>query len=84
MSRALGVAGQTDHPKLVATIDRVAAAVRKERRHAAGAADEQRGVPAQCGAVTRPRVGYAMRASPETRLLRILQTQIDEARKLIA
>jgi 2-keto-3-deoxy-L-rhamnonate aldolase RhmA len=85
MSRALGVAGQTDHPKLVETINRVAAAVKKSGVTRLALPMNNAVFPRNAAQLRELGVGYANCApSPEVRLLRALQTQIDDARKLIA
>lgn len=85
MSRALSVAGQTDHPKLVQTINRVAEAVRKSGVTRLAMAMNNAVFPRNAAQLRALGVGYANCApTPEARLLRSLQTQAAEARKLLA
>jgi 2-keto-3-deoxy-L-rhamnonate aldolase RhmA len=85
MSRALGVAGQTDHPKLVATIDRVADVVRRSGVTRLALPMNNAVFPRNAAQLRALGVGYANCApTPETRLLKSLQSQVDEARKLLA
>ena len=84
MSRALGVAGQSNHPKLVATIDRVAAAVRKSGVTRLALPMNNPVFPRDAAQLRELGVGYAnCSPAPEARLLRSFQSQIDEARKLL-
>jgi 2-keto-3-deoxy-L-rhamnonate aldolase RhmA len=85
LSRSLGVSGHPDHPRLVAAIDRVREAVRKSNTgvrlalplaHAAFSRDA-----AQLKALG---AGYTNCApTPEVRLLKSMQDQAAEARKLL-
>lgn len=85
MSRALGVAGQTDHPRLVETINRVAAAVRKSGVTRLALPMNNPVFPRNAAQLRELGVGYAnCSPAPEARLLRSLQAQIDEARKLVS
>jgi 4-hydroxy-2-oxoheptanedioate aldolase len=84
MSRALGVAGQTDHPRLVETINRVAAAVRKSGVTRLALPMNNPVFPRNAAQLRDLGVGYAnCSPAPEARLLRSLQAQVDEARKLV-
>ncbi len=84
MSHALGVTGQTDHPKLVQTMNRVAEAVRKS-----GVARFQMQMnhpvfPRNAAQLREMGVAYSNCApTPEVRLLRSLQAQVAEVRKLL-
>jgi 2-keto-3-deoxy-L-rhamnonate aldolase RhmA len=85
LSRSLGVSGQPDHPKLVAAIDRVREAVRKSNvgvrlalplAHAA--------YPRNAAQLKELGAGYTNCApTPEVRLLKSLQEQAAEARRLL-
>lgn len=85
LSRSLGVSGHPDHPRLVAAIDRVRAAVRNTNSgvrlaiplaHAA--------FPRNAAQLKELGVGYTNCApTPEVRLLQSLQAQAAEARKLL-
>jgi len=85
LSRSLGVSGHPDHPKLVAAIDRVRDAVRKSNSgvrlalplaHAA--------YPRNAAQLRDLGAGYTNCApTPEVRLLKSLQEQAAEARKLL-
>ena len=84
MSRALGVPGQTDHPRLVETINRVAAAVRNSGVARFALPMNNPVFPRNAAQLRELGVGYANCApAPEARLLRSLKTQIDDARALI-
>jgi 2-keto-3-deoxy-L-rhamnonate aldolase RhmA len=85
MSRALGVTGQTDHPKLVETINRVAEAVRRSGITRLALPMNNPVFPRNAAQLRALGVGYANCApTPEARLLKSLQSQVDEARKLLA
>jgi len=85
LSRSLGVSGEPDHPRLVAAIDRVRAAVRNTNtgvrlalplNHAA--------FPRNAAQLKELGAGYTNCApTPEVRLLHSLQSQAAEARKLL-
>jgi 2-keto-3-deoxy-L-rhamnonate aldolase RhmA len=85
LSRSLGVAGHPDHPRLVAAIDRVRAAV-------ANSAGARLAVPLAHAAFPRDAaqlkalgVGYTNCApAPETRLLHSMREQAAEARRQLA
>lgn len=81
MARALGVAGTSDHPKLVAAVERVAAAVRKGGVARMAFPLGHSTLPRDAAQLKAMGVGYTNCApGPETRLLRALQAQIGEAR----
>jgi 4-hydroxy-2-oxoheptanedioate aldolase len=85
MSRALGVGGQTNHPKLVETIERVADIVRKSGVSRLALPMNNAVFPRDAAQLRKLGVAYANCApSPEARLLRSLQMQTSEARKLLA
>ena len=85
MSRALGVAGSADHPKLAAAVDRVRAALAKGKgarlalpsNHAAFMRNPKQLLELGCGYTN-------FAPSPEARLLKVMQAQVSEARKLLA
>jgi 2-keto-3-deoxy-L-rhamnonate aldolase RhmA len=84
LSRSLGVSGQPDHPRLVAAIDRVRAAVK-------GGAGCRLAIPLSHAAFPRNAaqlkelgVGYTNCApTPEARLLRSMSEQAATQRKLL-
>ena len=83
MSRALGVTGRTDHPKLVETINRVAEAVRRSGVTRLALPMNNPVFPRNAAQLRALGVGYANCApTPEARLLKSLQSQVEEARKL--
>jgi 2-keto-3-deoxy-L-rhamnonate aldolase RhmA len=85
MSRALGVPGQTNHPRLVETINRVADAVRRSGVTRLALPMNNAVFPRNAAELKALGVGYANCApSPEVRLLHALKTQVSEARKLLA
>jgi 4-hydroxy-2-oxoheptanedioate aldolase len=84
MSRALCVPGQTDHPQLVQTIDRVAEAVRKSGVTRLAMAMNNAVFPRNAKQLREMGVAYSNCApAPEVRLLRSLEAQATEARKLL-
>lgn len=84
LARALGVAGQTNHPKLVETIEHVAAAVRQAGRKLAFPLQHPV-FPRSAAALKAMGVGYCNCApGPEVRLLRSLQEQVRTARAALA
>ena len=84
MSRALGVGGQTNHPKLVQTIGRVAEIVRKSGVSRLALPMNNAVFPRDAARLRELGVAYANCApSPEARLLRSLQAQAAEARQLL-
>jgi 2-keto-3-deoxy-L-rhamnonate aldolase RhmA len=85
MSRALGVTGQTDHPKLVETINRVAEAVRKGGIARLALPMNNPVFPRNAAQLRELGVAYAnCSPTPEARLLQSLRAQAAEARKLLA
>jgi 4-hydroxy-2-oxoheptanedioate aldolase len=85
MSRALGVTGQTDHPKLVETINRVANAVRKGGVARFALPMNHPVFPRNAAQLRELGVAYANCApTPEARLLQSLRAQAAEARKSLA
>lgn len=85
MSRALGVAGESDHPKLAAVIERVRQAVEKGGRARLALPLDHPAFPRNAAQLKALGVGYANCApNPEARLLRSLQAQAAEARRLLA
>jgi 2-keto-3-deoxy-L-rhamnonate aldolase RhmA len=86
LSRSLGVSGHPDHPKLVAAIDRIREAVRRGNSGARLALPlAHAAFPRNAAQLRDLGVGYANCApTPEVRLLRSLQEQAGEARRLLA
>jgi 4-hydroxy-2-oxoheptanedioate aldolase len=81
MSRALGVGGTSDHPKLVETIHRVADAVRKGGVARLALPMNHATLPRNAAQLRELGVGYCNCApSPEVRMLKSLQAQVAEAR----
>lgn len=85
LSRSLGVSGHPDHPKLVAAIDRIREAVRKGNSGARLALPlAHAAFPRNAGQLRDLGVGYTNCApTPEVRLMRSLQEQAAEARRLL-
>jgi len=84
LSRSLGVSGQPDHPRLVAAIDRVRAAVRKGTGCRLALPLNHAAFPRDAAQLKELGAGYTNCApTPETRLLRSLQLQAAEQRKLL-
>jgi len=84
MSRALGVAGTSDHPRLVETIERVAAAVRRGGVARLALPMNHPTFPRNAAQLKALGVGYSNCApSPEVRMMRSMQTQVEEARRLL-
>jgi 4-hydroxy-2-oxoheptanedioate aldolase len=84
MSRALGVGGVPDHPKLGAAIDRVAEAVRKGGVARLALPMNHPTFPRNAAQLRALGVGYCNCApSPEVRMLRSMQAQVAEARALL-
>jgi 2-keto-3-deoxy-L-rhamnonate aldolase RhmA len=82
MSRALGVSGEPDHPKLVAAIERVRQALRKGAGARLALPVNHPALPRSAAQLRELGVGYANCApSPEARLLKSLRDQVGEARK---
>jgi 4-hydroxy-2-oxoheptanedioate aldolase len=84
MSRALGVSGTPDHPKLVQAIDRVAQAVRKGGVARLALPTNHPALPRNVAQLRELGVGYTNCApAPEVRMLRSMQAQVAEARALL-
>ena len=85
MSRALGVTGRTDHPKLVEAINRVAESVRRSGVTRLALPMNNPVFPRNAAQLRALGVGYANCApTPEARLLKSRHAQAEEARKLLA
>jgi 4-hydroxy-2-oxoheptanedioate aldolase len=85
MSRALGVAGQTNHPKLVQAIDRVAQAVKRSGVTRLALPMNNGVFPRDAKQLRQLGVSYSnCFPAPETRLLRSFEAQAAEARRLFA
>jgi 4-hydroxy-2-oxoheptanedioate aldolase len=81
MSRALGVSGTPDHPKLVEVVHRVADAVRKGGVARLALPMNHAALPRSAAQLREMGVGYANCApSPEVRMLKSMQAQVAEAR----
>ena len=81
MSRALGVSGTPDHPKLVDAVHRVAEAVQKGGVARLALPMNHAALPRNAAQLRELGVGYTNCApSPEVRMLRSMQTQVAEAR----
>ena len=84
MSRALGVSGTPDHPKLVDVVHRVAEAVQKGGVARLALPMNHAALPRNAAQLRELGVGYTNCApSPEVRILRSMQTQVAEARALL-
>jgi 2-keto-3-deoxy-L-rhamnonate aldolase RhmA len=82
-SRSLGVSGEPDHPRLVAAIDRVRAAVRTTKARLALPLNHA-AYPRNAAQLKELGAGYTNCApTPEARLLRSLSEQMAEARRLL-
>jgi len=85
MSRALGVGGTADHPKLVAVIDRVGEAVRKGGVARLALPMNHPTLPRTAAQLRSLGVGYTNCApAPEVRILKSMQAQVVEARARLA
>ena len=85
MSRALGVSGTPNHPKLVEVIHRVADAVRKGGVARLALPMNHPTVPRTAAQLKELGVGYCNCApAPEVRILKSMQAQVAEARALLA
>jgi 4-hydroxy-2-oxoheptanedioate aldolase len=85
MSRALGVSGTSRHPKLVEVVHRVAAAVQKGGIARLALPMNHPALPLDAAGLRELGVGYCNCApSPEVRMLKSMQAQVAEARKLLA
>ncbi len=85
LSRSLGVAGEPDHPRLVAAIDRVRAAAQKSAGARLALPLHHPAFPRNAAQLKALGAGYANCApAPEARLLHSMRAQLDEARRLLA
>jgi len=85
MSRALGVSGTADHPKLVEVVHRVAEAVRKGGVARLALPMNHPALPRNAAQLRELGVGYCNCApAPEVRMLKSMQAQVAEARALLA
>jgi 4-hydroxy-2-oxoheptanedioate aldolase len=85
LSRALGVAGTSDHPALAAAVDRVAQAVRKAGVARLALPMQHPALPRDAAQLRALGAGYCNCApAPEVRMLRSLQAQVTEARARLA
>ena len=85
MSRALGVGGTSNHPKLVETIHRVADAVKKGGVARLALPMNHGTFPRNAAQLRELGVGYTNCApAPEVRMLTSMQSQVADARKLLA
>jgi 4-hydroxy-2-oxoheptanedioate aldolase len=81
MSRALGVSGTPDHPRLVEVVQRVADAVRKGGVARLALPMNHAALPRNATQLRDLGVGYSNCApSPEVRMLKSMQAQVAEAR----
>ena len=81
MSRALGVSGTPDHPKLVEVVHRVADAVHKGGVARLALPMNHAALPRNAAQLKELGVGYCNCApSPEVRILKSMQAQVAEAR----
>src|SRR5947207_3598448 len=81
MSRALGVSGTSDHPRLVEVVQRVAEAVRKGGIARLALPMNHPALPRNAAQLRDLGVGYCNCApSPEVRMLKSMQAQVSEAR----
>jgi 2-keto-3-deoxy-L-rhamnonate aldolase RhmA len=84
MSRALGVSGSADHPKLIEVVRRVAEAVRKGGVARLALPMNHPALPRNAAQLRELGVGYANCApAPEVRMLKSMQAQVMEARALL-
>ena len=84
LSRSLGVAGEPDHPRLVAAIDRVRAAAAKSAGARLALPLNHAAFPRNAAELKALGAGYANCApAPEARLLHSMRAQLDEARRLL-
>ncbi len=84
LSRSLGVSGQPDHPRLVAAIDRVRAAVKKGAGARLALPLNHAAFPRNAAQLKELGAGYSNCApTPEARLLRSMQEQCATQRKLL-
>ena len=84
MSRALGVSGSADHPKLVEAVHRVADAVKRGGVARLALPMNHAALPRNAAQLRELGVGYCNCAPPpEVRMLRSMQAQVAEARALL-
>ena len=84
LSRSLGVSGHPDHPRLVAAIDRIRAAVKKGAGARLALPLNHAAFPRNAAQLKELGAGYTNCApTPEARLLRSLQEQAAAQRKLL-
>ena len=82
MSRALGVGGTSDHPKLVEVVHRVADAVRKGGVARLALPMDHAALPRNAAQLKELGCGYCNCApSPEVRMLKSMQAQVAAARR---
>lgn len=82
MSRALGVAGSSDHPKMAAAVDRVRAALAKGKGARLALPTGHSAFPRSTKQLADLGVGYTNFApSPEARLLKVLREQLASERQ---
>src|SRR5204862_3426581 len=85
MSRALGVSGTSDHPRLVEVVNRVAEVVRKGGVARLALPMNHPALPRNAAQLRELGVGYCNCApAPEVRILRSMQAQVAEARAQLA
>jgi 4-hydroxy-2-oxoheptanedioate aldolase len=81
MSRALGVSGAADHPKMLAAVQRVSDAIRKGGIARLALPMNHAALPRNAKQLRELGVGYCNCApSPEVRMLKSMQAQVSEAR----
>ena len=81
MSRALGVSGTADHPKMLAAVQRVSDAIRKGGIARLALPMNHGALPRNAKQLRDLGVGYCNCApSPEVRMLKSMQAQVSEAR----
>lgn len=84
LSRSLGVSGHPDHPRLIAAIDRIRAAVKKGAGARLALPLNHAAFPRNAAQLKELGAGYTNCApTPEARLLRSLQEQAAAQRKLL-
>lgn len=84
MSRALGVSGHPDHPKLLEAVARVGEAVKKGGVARLALPMNHAALPRDAAQLVAMGVGYTNCApAPEVRMLKSMQAQVAEAKKLL-
>jgi 2-keto-3-deoxy-L-rhamnonate aldolase RhmA len=84
LSRSLGVSGHPDHPRLIAAIDRVREAVKKGAGCRLALPLNHAAFPRNAAQLKELGAGYTNCApTPEARLLRSMQEQLEAQRKLL-